>query len=183
MVPALPRQRDLLEQALLERFGPQLDRTQKDDGSGRGTSRFGGKPGGVIRDEIAAVPIALEHRGDLVDDVGISRTRHPDVPFEAADLRRVRQIRRADVDRREPRPSMKQPRLRVQARGADVIRHADVRAEIAERVKGSPFSGPCICRREHAQFTAALAMAAKSIEQRSDAATANERHDEVDAIG
>ena len=51
------------------------------------TSGFGGKRHGVIRDEIAAVPIALEHRGDLVDDVGVSRARHADVPFEAADLR------------------------------------------------------------------------------------------------
>ena len=87
MVPTLTCQRDLLEQALLERFGPKLDRTQEDSGSGRGTSGFGGKRHGVIRDEIAAVPIALEHRRDLVDDVGISRTRHTNVPFEAADLR------------------------------------------------------------------------------------------------
>jgi len=74
MVPTLPRQRDLLEQALLEGFGPKLDRTQEDWGAGRGASRFRGKRLSVIRDEIAAVPIALEHRGDLVDDVWISRT-------------------------------------------------------------------------------------------------------------
>ena len=87
MVPALPRERDLLEQALLERFRPKLDRADKDDRSGRRTSGFSGKKYPAIRDEIAAVSIALEHRGDLVNDVGISRTRHADVPFEAADLR------------------------------------------------------------------------------------------------
>ena len=74
MVPTLPRQRDLLEQTLLERFGAKLDRAQEDGGAGRGASRFGGKRYGVIRDEIAAVPIALEHSCDLVDDVWISRT-------------------------------------------------------------------------------------------------------------
>ena len=41
---------------------------------------------GVIRDEIAAVPVALEHRGDLVNDVRVSRTGNADVPFESADL-------------------------------------------------------------------------------------------------
>ena len=66
---------------------------KKTTGPDAGTSRFGGKRLGVIRDEIAAVPIALEHGSDLVNDVGISRTGHADVPFEAADLRRVRQIR------------------------------------------------------------------------------------------
>lgn len=87
MVPTLSCQRDLFEQALLERFWPKLDRTQEDGGSGRGPSRFGRKRLGVIRDKIAAVPIALEHSSDLGDDVGISRTRHTDVPFEATDLR------------------------------------------------------------------------------------------------
>ena len=78
---------------------------------------------------------------------------------------------------------MKQPRLRVQARGAHVVRHADVRPKIAERIKGPALSRPRIRRREHAQLTAALAMAAKRVEQRSDAAPADERHDNVDAIG
>ena len=27
---------------------------------------------GVVRHEVAAVPVALEHRGDLVDDVGVA---------------------------------------------------------------------------------------------------------------
>ena len=87
MVPTLTRQRDLLEQALLERFGPKLDRTEKNHWSGRRTSGFGGKRRGVVRDKIAAVPIALEYGSDLVNDVGISRTGYTDVPFEAADLR------------------------------------------------------------------------------------------------
>jgi hypothetical protein len=78
---------------------------------------------------------------------------------------------------------MKQPRLGVQARGTHVIRHADVRPKIAERIKGPAFSRPRIRRREHAQLTATLAMAAKCIEQRSDTAPAYARHDKVDAIG
>ena len=78
---------------------------------------------------------------------------------------------------------MKQPRLRVQPRGAHVIRHADVRPKLAERIKGAPLSRPRIRRRENAQLPTALAMAAERVEQRRDAAPANERHDEVDAIG
>ena len=86
MVPTLTRERDLLEQALLERFGPKLDRTEKDDRSGHRTSGFGGKGRRVIWDEIAAVPIALEDAATLSMTSGF-RTRHTDVPFEAADLR------------------------------------------------------------------------------------------------
>ena len=78
---------------------------------------------------------------------------------------------------------MKQPRFRMQARGAHVIRHADVRSKIIEGIKGTTFSRPRIRRREHAQLTAALAMTAKGIEQRSNTAPADERHDNVDAIG
>ena len=78
---------------------------------------------------------------------------------------------------------MKQPRFCVQARGTHVIRHADVRPKLAERIKGPALSRPRIRRREHAQLTTALAMAAKGIEQRSDTAPADERHDKVDAIG
>src|SRR5687767_5568731 len=111
MVPALTREGDLLEQALLERFRPKLDRADKDSRSRCRTSGCGGERCGVIGDKIATIPIALEHRGDLVNDVGISRTRHPDVPFEAADLGRESQVRRADICRRESRPPMKQPRL------------------------------------------------------------------------
>ena len=136
MVPTLARERDLLEQALLERFGPKLDRTEEDHEVRPRRAVSAANCRGVIRHEIAAVPIALEHRRDLVDDVRISRAGHPDVPFEAADLRRVRQIRRADVGRREARPAMKQPGLGVQARGAHVVRHADVRPELARARQG-----------------------------------------------
>src|SRR5688572_32740811 len=86
MVPTLARKRDLLEQALLKRFGPKLDRTEKHHRVGRRTSGFGGKPCGVVRHKIAAVPIAFEHGSDFVNDIGISRTGYTDVPFKSADL-------------------------------------------------------------------------------------------------
>ena len=44
---------------------------------------------GVVRNEVATVPVALEHRSDLLDDVRIPRARHPDVPLQATDLSRV----------------------------------------------------------------------------------------------
>ena len=78
---------------------------------------------------------------------------------------------------------MKQPRLRVQARGAHVIRHADVRPELAERIQGPSFCRPRIGRRQDAQLTTVLTMVAKRVEERRDTASANERHHQVDAIG
>jgi hypothetical protein len=43
VVPKLTRERDPLEQALLERFGPKFDRTEDDHWSGCRTTGFGGK--------------------------------------------------------------------------------------------------------------------------------------------
>ena len=71
----------------------------------------------------------------------------------------------------------------MQSGGTHVIRHADVRAKIGERIQGPALGRPRICRREHAQFTAALTIATKGIEQRGDTTPADERHDKVDAIG
>ena len=52
-----------------------------------------------------------------------------------------------------------------------------------KRIKRPPLGRAGVRRREHAQLAAALAVAAQRIEQRRDAAPADERHHEVDAIG
>ena len=83
MMATLTRERDLLEQAFLERLGAKLDRTEKDHWSGARTSGCGVKIVRVVRNEVAAVPVALEHSGDLVNHIGIACARHADVPFEA----------------------------------------------------------------------------------------------------
>ncbi len=83
----------------------------------------------VVGHEVAAVPVALEHRRDLVDDIRVARAGHAHVPLEPADLRGVRQIGRADVGRREAGLAMKEPRLRMQPRGGRVVGDAHLGTE------------------------------------------------------
>src|SRR4051812_22803833 len=106
MVTTLAGQFDQLEEALLEGPGSELDGTEDHLWASLGT------PGAasllvelrrVVRDEVTVLPIAVEHGGELVDDVRIARRRGPDVPLEASHLCRMREIRRPDIRRREPR--------------------------------------------------------------------------------
>ena len=106
---------------------------------------------GLVGDEVAALPVAVEHRAELVDHVRVAGRRDADVPLESGHLGRVREIRRADVGRREPRATMEHPRLRVQPRRAEVVRDPDLGAEVDELVERSPLGRVGVRRRQHAQ--------------------------------
>ena len=123
VVALLAGQCDLFEQPLLKRF-----QAAARSGSERRVGpcafrrvRAREELLALVGNEVAVVPVALEDRGDLVDHVRVARTRHADIPFEPANLRRVGEVRRADVGRREARVAVKQPRLRVQAGRAGVV--------------------------------------------------------------
>ena len=71
----LAGQRDLLQQPLLERLGPHLDRAEHERRarSSAPAAVRSRELVGVVGDEVAALPVALEHGVDLVDDVGVAR--------------------------------------------------------------------------------------------------------------
>src|SRR5690606_2541701 len=65
------------------------------------------------RPEVGVLPIALEYRGKLVDNIGIARARHADIPFKTCDLGRIGQVRRADIRSGVPGVAVEQPGLGV----------------------------------------------------------------------
>ena len=115
---------------------PQLDRAEDHVRARVGPSgALAARPSncsGVVRHEVAARPVAVEHRAELGDDVGVARGRDPHVPLEAGHLRRVREVRRADVGGREAGVAVEEPGLGVQPRGAEVVGDPDVGAELGE---------------------------------------------------
>jgi hypothetical protein len=140
MVPKASGQCDLLEETLLERLRPQLDRAHREP---RSTNSFGVGPReellAIVRNEVTAVPVALEDGGDLVDDARIAGARHAKVPLETANLRRVRQIRRADIGRRKARTPVEEPRLRMESGAGLVVGHPNVGAELTKFIEGLRF--------------------------------------------
>lgn len=93
-----------LEQPLLEQMRAKLDRAQDDVRApvdGGGSLAFGLELLEVMGDEVAAEPVAVEHRPELGDDIGIACRRDPDVPLQAGHLCGVGEVRRPDVCRRE----------------------------------------------------------------------------------
>src|SRR3569623_274129 len=104
MVPAAPGQCDLLEETFLERLWAKLDGTNRET---RCSGVFGLRESeeliAVVRKEVTKVPIGLVDVRYFGDDARVAGSRLSNVPFEATDLRRMRQFRRADVRLREAR--------------------------------------------------------------------------------
>src|SRR5258707_1285907 len=115
MVAAVPGERDLLEQAFLERLRTKLDWAHHEGGAVICPRGLVGEHVSVVGNEVAAVPVTLENRRDLIDDVRIAGAGDPNVPLQSCDLRGVGQIRGADISGRESGLTVEQPRLRVQA--------------------------------------------------------------------
>ena len=179
----LPRQFDLLDQAFLERFRPQLDRAQYECAALVGLLGLGQEDLTVVRHKVAAVPVALEHRRHLVHHIRIAHRRDADVPFEARDLRRVGQVGRSDVGCRESGVTVEEPRLGVQPCSAGVVGDADLRTEFLELVERAGFGGVRVGCGQDPQRTARSTMRAQCLHQRGDAASPDKGHDHVDPIG
>jgi hypothetical protein len=113
VVTLLARHRDLLEQALLERLEAELDGAQHDLRRGVVARHLRQEDLAVVGLEVAAVPVGLEDTFDLADHVGIPQPGDPHVPLQAVDLRRVGQVRRADVRGRGAGAALEQPGLGV----------------------------------------------------------------------
>jgi len=77
---------------------------------------------------------------------------------------------------------MEQPCLGVEACAVGFVRHLDVGANLAHHIEGSSFCRTRIRRCQDAQRASGLTVSAQRLDQRSDAAAPNERHDHIDAI-
>ena len=150
---------DLLEQPLLEGRRAQLDRAEDDERAvvgAAGAALLLVELVGVVGDEVAGLPVAVEHGLELVDDVGVAGGRGPDVPLQPGDLRLVGEVGGADVGGGEAGAPVEHPGLGVEAGAAEVVGDADLGAQVGELVEGPAarwsrcrwWSGPgAACRR------------------------------------
>ena len=175
-------QRDLLEQARLERQRVQLGRRQHDPVAASLALQAGGELGGVVVDEILVLPVRLEDGPHLVDDVGVARGRDAHVPLETVDLRHLREVRGPDVRGREPGVAVEQPRLGVKSCAAGVVGDAHRGTCLRQRVECRPFGGAGVDRRQQPHGPARRHVPAQGVEQGADAAEPHEGHDDVDPV-
>lgn len=182
-MPTLTGQGDLLEQALLERLEANLDGAEDHDGAGALRPDLLAELAGVVGHEVARVPVTLEDGVHLPDDVRVPGLGHTDVPFEAARLGRLGEVRGADVGGRETRAAMEEPGLGVQPRRGRVVGHANLGASIAKDVQGIWLSRPGVGGRQHPEGSPCSAVRAKSLQEGRNAAPTDERHHDVDPVG
>ena len=104
VLAALARHLDLLEETLLEGLEADLDRRQNGPQLGLGLRGTLQELRLVEGHEVAAFPVRFEDGGDLRHEVGVARAGGAHVPLEPAHLRRVGEVRRADIGGRgDPR--------------------------------------------------------------------------------
>lgn len=167
----------------MERLQADLEGAQHHFGAGLGGYGAGAELLAIVGKEVAAVAIGLEHGGDLTDHVGVPGARDADVPFQAADLRGVREVGGADVRGGEARLAVEEPGLRVESRGSEVVGDEDLGAELVEFVEGALFGGAGVGGGENAEGAAGVAVLLERRHHGADAAAADEGHHNVYAIG
>jgi hypothetical protein len=103
MMPLLSGERDLLEKPFLEWFRAELGGTEENCCSRVGPFfRANAELLSIIGPEVRVVPIAFKDRRYFVDDVWIASARYTNIPFEPANLSRVREVGRTYVGGGKP---------------------------------------------------------------------------------
>lgn len=130
---------EAVEDRLLEREGPHLEMKGEPRGLGGllladGAVEAVAVADGIVGLELALLPVLLEGRLELLEDVGRLDSGQADVPLEAVDHRRGREVRRPDEGGGEAGAAVEEPRLGVQAGATDVVGHAHLGAERGEIV-------------------------------------------------
>ena len=96
MMAPLSREFDEFKQPFLERVRPQLDRAEDHIRAAVGAANplpLIVELVGVVGNEVAGLPVAVEHSAELRNDVRIAGSRCSNVPLQPSHLRRVGQIR------------------------------------------------------------------------------------------
>ena len=101
MVALRSRQRKLLKQSLLKWQWRDRNRTQIDGGTRVLPLSHLIELVRVVCPKIWILPIRVEHRTHLVDDIRVARARNAHVPLKPRNLGRVGEVRRTDIGRRE----------------------------------------------------------------------------------
>jgi len=118
-----------------------------------------------------------------VEHVRRADLRQADVPLDAVEQRRLRQIGGADVRRGVAGLAAEEPSLGVQARGLRVVAHLDLSAELHEPVERLALGGPGVHRGDHAQRLASAAVRGQRAFENTQTVPAHEGAEQVDAVG
>jgi hypothetical protein len=184
---ALPLRSELLQDLHLEGI-----RTQLEGRHGRGRGESPGLrqrlveslrvPIRVVVLELAVLPVAVERRSELLQKSRCLRLAQADVPFQAVEERRVGEVRRAHVGRRKAAASLEEPRLRVKARGADLVGHLHLGTRLLEHVEDAPLSGSDVRRREDTEATPPFQVPPDRRLQHAEAVPLDEGTQQVDPV-
>ena len=143
---------------------------------------FGVASGFVVL-ELRLLPVLLERRREAFDDLGILRRAHAHIPFEPVDLRRVGEVRRADVGRVQSAIAMEQPRLGVEPRSRNLIGDLDSRAERDQCIEGTSLGRAGVDARNHSDPRAGACPCFELGPEQSQPRVTHERAQEIDSIG
>lgn len=136
---------------------------------------------GVVGLELVRRP-RLEGRGELVEQLRRAVRGQADVPLEAVEQRRARQVRRAHVPGREAGPAVEQPRLRMQPGGLGVVADLDLGAEHGQLVERPALGGAHVGRGDDAQAAAAPDEVGEGLSEDPEAGPGDERAQQVDGV-
>ena len=139
MMSLRPRESDLGEKILLKWLQSDFDWAEDESRANAGSLLAFAELLSVVGQECAAIPVAVKNSRNFVDNVRVTSPRHAHVPLESRHLRRVREIRRPDVSRREAGSPMKKPAFRVQSSGSGVIGHPNLCPSPLEGIERASF--------------------------------------------
>ena len=178
--------REGVEDGLLVRVGPETDEACEVVSLSAAARADGlSEALGVVGLEARVLPVLFERGLELPQDGRVVDVREPDVPLAAVAHRGVREVRRADDAGREARLTVKEPRLRVQARPPGVVAYLHFGAERLERVERLHLRRAHVGGREEAQARAAAVPVRECLErvaQLDEAGPLHERDEHIDAV-
>ena len=170
--------RELFEERILEGSELDLERAEKGGGFVQPCGSIG-ELVGVIGNETAARPVAVEDGDHLREGIRVAGAGYADVPLEAGHLCAVREVRGADVRRRVASVPMEDPGLGMKSGLGGVVGHVHLGAGVPQLLKSTLLRGVGVRRREHAERLAFCAVGFDGVDQRTHAAPADECHHDV----
>ncbi len=177
-----------LEDLLLVRVGadlqPRDDRRRRLAPERRPQPLGVERAGRVVGDERRIGPVAVEGPLELAHQVRRRDRRQPHVPLQPVDQRRPREVAAADERRGVAGVAVEEPGLGVQAGRAGLVADPDLGAVAAHQlVHGALLGRLHVGRGDHAERDAAGAQRVQLVGQHADAVPADERAQQVDAVG
>ena len=140
---------------------------------------------GVVRIvwlEGGVFPVFIEGGAEGVQQMTLFLGSQADVPLQPIEQRRPRQVRRADIGRREPCPAMEYPRLGMQAGRVGLVGDFHLRTHCHQPVQRLAFGRPDVGGGEHSQPAASANQALQMAVQHPYSGPAHERTEQVHVV-